>query len=231
MCYHTTYLFLSCGHAGLGNPIPDSQCSQQDARSIRHSKPGVCARQPDSQEVQTSLPSPPTTPPPPRTCREKLTHPMHTFRIKSLCSSCQEERDARVEAFEAYMRDNLEQRILTRSAERNDQGWDSGRRRLFRASNTVELFMDAPRTPGTLNETTMEDPFDTHSGASTPRTPVGEGVGNIMQEFRRRVSRNVSSTASTPVKSRPDSGEQPVPSSPAAPRWTFAALIGAPAQG
>ncbi|KAJ9603218.1 hypothetical protein H2200_012513 [Cladophialophora chaetospira] len=219
MCYHTTYLFLACGHAALGNPIPDSHCLRQDAQTIRrHSEHEDRQQQQPSQTEGNSLPSPPTTPQPPTECREKLMHPLHTFRLKTLCPSCQEERDARIEAFDAHTREDVEQRILTRSAERNERGSDFGRRRLFRASTKLEMIMDAPGTSSQSGKT-----WDTLSQAGSLQSPVGEGVGKIMDGFRRRWNNH--DTASSPGESRRDSGEQSAPPySPSVARLSFAVL-------
>ena len=218
MCYHTTYLFLTCGHAALSsNPI--SHCAQQGAQTIpRHSE-----REEAPTNAEILLPSPPATPTPPTDCRQKLTHPLHTFRIKSLCPNCQEERDARIEAFEAQMREDLEQRIQTRSAERNERGSEFGRRRLFRASTSLAMTMDAP---GLLRGVQTEEAWDGHSQAETLRSPVGESVGKIVDGFRWRVGWNNTDAASMLEESRLGSGEQPAapPCSPLTARLSFAAL-------
>src|SRR6202012_4681171 len=105
----------------------------------RRSMEDVMSPQSKGPQAQpSSLPSPRATPPPHAECQQKLTHPLHTFRLKTLCSNCREARDARIETFEAQMRQDLEQRILTRSA-RNTGGSVFGRRRLFRAPTALAM--------------------------------------------------------------------------------------------
>ena len=172
-----------------------------------------------------ALPSPPTTPPPAAVCRQIKAHPLHTFTINSLCPVCQEERDARVQAFELHMRDNLERRILNRSAKRDKRISHFAKGRLFRASTTLAMIMENPIP--VKRRRTGED-WDSHSQAETLRTQTSENVGRIVDDIRRRVRWTGSETVSSPTGSGQGFADLPLatPSSPSTPRLSFAAFGG-----
>ncbi|KAI1613344.1 hypothetical protein EDD36DRAFT_262805 [Exophiala viscosa] len=117
MCYYNTYFFLGCGHVSYSSkPVARSRC------------PSLASA--------AGLATPPT-------CTDRFNHPLHTFGIDKLCPACKDERDARVDLFTAHIGDDIEGRILTKSAERNERGSD-GRRRLLRASTTLAMTMEPP---------------------------------------------------------------------------------------
>jgi hypothetical protein len=204
MCYHSTYIFLLCGHVEISNsPVPQSHCLDQHARTIpaeatlptstTHFGTSLSSH-PTHREKQTdSLPSPPWTPqpqPPARSrCGQKLVHPLHTLTINSLCLVCQEERDARIAAFDTYMRESVQARILTRSAERNERGaggiW--GQRRLLRASTTLAMIMD-DQDAGSHRTRQGDNQWDVQSQPdslkSYPSTPSTDAIGRIVDGFR-----------------------------------------------
>ncbi|EXJ54724.1 hypothetical protein A1O7_10065 [Cladophialophora yegresii CBS 114405] len=195
MCYYNASLFLVCGHLELSDvPIADCRCPHRDAQAIHpdHKEGaknvGGYHQPKKSQEGHASLPSPPATPPPITDCQRTSIHPLHTFRVKSLCPECQEERDARIEAFENQMREDLERRILARSAEWNERGTEVGRRRLFRASTTLAMIMEAPIT---AKREQPEEAWECQSQADTQRSsPASDSMGKMMDGFRRRVGWN-----------------------------------------
>jgi hypothetical protein len=235
MCYYTASFFLECGHVELSSsPIADSRCSRRDAQAVHPDRKrgikNVKGLHPKESHAEPSLPSPPATPPPITGCPRKLIHPLHTFRVKSLCPDCQEERDARVEAFEVIMRDDLEQRILARSAECNERGTEFGRRRLFRASTTLAMIMD-PSVPA-KGENSAEA-SERHSQAETLRSPTTENVGKVVDEFRRRVGWNHGEATLTPkgLEQVPVDLPAATPCSPLAARLSFAAFSDSPEGG
>jgi hypothetical protein len=154
MCYYNTYIFLGCGHISFSDkPVTNSRCPN---RSL---SVAGCSAEP-------SVPS----------CTEKLNHPLHTFGIDNLCAACQDERDARVEFFQIHAGDDIEKRIMVRSAERNERGQERGRR-LFRASTTLAMMMD-PGRPECKEES---------SRASVISTSTQEAMAKIADGFRGAV--------------------------------------------
>lgn len=118
MCYYNTYFFLGCGHISYSDrPVPKSHC-------------------PILASAADDLPAQPT-------CTDRFNHPLHTFGIETLCPACKDERDARVDFFTAQVGEDLEGRILSRSAERNERGGSEHGKRLFRASTTLAMMMDS----------------------------------------------------------------------------------------
>ncbi|ETI20172.1 hypothetical protein G647_08206 [Cladophialophora carrionii CBS 160.54] len=232
MCYYHASLFLVCGHLELsGNPIADCRCSHRDAQAIhpdhKEERKNVESYHPKkSQEGHASLPSPPATPPPVTDCQRNLIHPLHTFRVKSLCPECQEERDARIEAFEIQMREDLERRILARSAEWNERGTEVGRRRLFRASTTLAMIMEAPLA---AKREQPEEAWECQTQAETQRTPPADSVGKMVDGFRRRVGWNQCEISPTKkgLEQSPGDMSAATQSSPLGGRLSFAAFAGA----
>jgi hypothetical protein len=129
MYYFNTNLYLTCGHAAQEtDPISNYHCSQRRAQTFLDMLDVNRTDNNTLHEVRPAdLPSPPATPPP-SACNERLTHPLHTFQINALCPPCQEARGVRLEQFDMQMRDDLERRILMRSAEKNHRGADFGQR-------------------------------------------------------------------------------------------------------
>ncbi|KIW14726.1 hypothetical protein PV08_07510 [Exophiala spinifera] len=124
MCYYKTYIFLGCGHAVISSkPIANSRCPN--------------SKHPTMQEAAT---------PSPELCTEKLSHPLRTIAIQSLCEVCRCEGDARVEYFQGHMGEDSERRIITRSAERNDRGSERGRK-LFRSTTDLAMMLESGRYP------------------------------------------------------------------------------------
>ncbi len=126
------------------------------------------------------------------------------------------------------MKEDVEQRILDRSAVRNERRSGFGRRRLFRSSTTYEMIMDAPASSKRVHD----ESWDGQSQTETLRSPTGDDVAKIMDGFRRRVGWNKNETASITGESGRSSSEQSAapPSSPTAGRLSFAAFGGAPDQ-
>jgi hypothetical protein len=121
MCYHTLYLFLACGHAipsfaplahersppcparsralfrrpGLASPIVAPQCSDEVSDEVLAE--GVFAEGVLPEGVLADG------------CGEKLSHPLHTYRIAGLCLRCLREREERLARFEVgSIRDEVE---------------------------------------------------------------------------------------------------------------------------
>ncbi len=190
MCYYNTYIFLGCGHISFSDkPVTNSQCPNRSL-SVTPAEP--------------SVPS----------CTEKLNHPLHTFGIDNLCAACQDERDARVEFFRVHIGDDIEKRIMVRSAERNERGQERGRR-LFRASTTLAMMMD-PGRPECKEES---------SRASVISTSTQEAMSKIADGFRGAVGwtgdrSHISGSGDAPVSTP---GSQP--SRPST-RLSFAARAG-----
>lgn len=166
MCYYKTYLYLTCGHVSLSrDPVHRSQCPNQRRRSTI---------------------SNPSTLPPPSLCTDTLHHPLHTFGMDKLCPPCQDDRDARLESFGAYMREEFEKRILARSAERNERGCSRAERgrRLFRASTTLPMVLEPAVRLDDLQRDGRNVPRSERGSSSVAANPTQEAVGKIVGGWR-----------------------------------------------
>ena len=113
MCYHTLYLFLSCGHCvpsyrPLGHSPPCPARSRAFSRRPSLASPignGVvgpwtgATREPQSDDSEGG-PEEEEGEVLAEMCNEKLSHPLHTYRIAGLCLRCRREREERLARFE-----------------------------------------------------------------------------------------------------------------------------------
>jgi hypothetical protein len=108
MCYHALYLFLTCGH-GVASLTPLAHaCSPPcpaRSRALFHN-PSLAspilaspwdASVPAAQDDQSSDDAHGDAV---LVCTEKLSHPLHTYRIARLCRRCEREREERLARFE-----------------------------------------------------------------------------------------------------------------------------------
>ena len=101
MCYHSLYLFLTCGHSVPASyPLRNAPPCRARAHRNSGNKNHVVRRPSQASPIEPcshwrALPDPADG-----FCKEKLSHPLHTYRINSLCMMCLREREERLARFE-----------------------------------------------------------------------------------------------------------------------------------
>ena len=124
-------------------------------------------------------------------CTEKLSHPLHTYRIESLCLACLRQREVRLAKFEVGMIKEDVQRELTRKANARKEameclrsGYQEGRREKEAASRPVT--QDGPLVDLGVR---VEHPHSLMHAVKSPVEAIGfkPGVG-AFEGARRRSS-------------------------------------------
>jgi hypothetical protein len=160
-------------------------------------------------------------------CMRQTTY-SSTAHIPDQCflSALPRGRDIRLEQFDMKMRDDLERRIVMRSAERNRRGADFGQRRLFRPSTIPEMMMV---TPVPSNKSRRCQDWNAHSQLESEQSPVSTkaAIDDIAAAFRRNMmwSGGSPNGVQSPIVEAQSSRSPSSPVSPA--RLTFAGLAGA----
>lgn len=204
MCYHSLYLFLSCGHAVPSTePVRTAECSLGSMRGndLSPERQGLDAAvnmmmmpsphefevaaqmhkladkaenlvddvSEEHQEWEKSLPYHE------RLCRNILAHPMHTFRINTLCRPCTQQREKNLASFETRMIAESVERSLCRSPQsrneplgggaamvltRTETRSDTGRKRISRIGSgrgVIPLRIIQDSNPEVTREDIIED--------------------------------------------------------------------------
>lgn len=122
MCYHTLYLHVQCGHSVSSvRPLPSAICPPcpiLERRPSLFGTPALTSPINDTTAWSDLSPvpmmSPPTAPIDEREredteeqiirkgkrCGRRLAHPLHTYKIDSLCARCTREKEDRLTRFE-----------------------------------------------------------------------------------------------------------------------------------
>jgi hypothetical protein len=135
MCYHTLYIFLICGHSvpsykPLGHSPPCPTRSRTLFRKPSLASPiipvdisswtaATAAPQDDIASGSNSDSEPDFE----VVCREKLSHPLHTYRIAGQCPRCVREREERLARFEVgSIRDGMARESFLSAVSRQRRG-------------------------------------------------------------------------------------------------------------
>lgn len=144
MCYHNLYLFLACGHSVASvTPFAHARSPPCPARSraLFHnpslaspilgspwdaSGPAGATATRDDQSSDDAHSDGVLV------CNERLSHPLHTYRIAGLCRRCEREREERLALFEVgSIREGVERegrvgRVADAMEERGDGEGQNG---------------------------------------------------------------------------------------------------------